>query len=160
MQTIMLGLKSVAGVMGSMLSDEKGNVLAHSFPAIFDQSTLNDVAVLINDNSLGLQEVTGGVKLFDIRTGLGRIIVKPLPRMVITVLCETTINVQLLSISLNVVAKKLEKFSDEQMAALVRTPEAPAPAFKPDVVKAAAPVPPVKKHWLERMQDNLESKIK
>ncbi|MBI5483141.1 MAG: roadblock/LC7 domain-containing protein [Deltaproteobacteria bacterium] len=157
MQTIMLGLKSVPGVMGSMLTDAQGNVLAHSFPAVFDQGTLKEVAAMINDNSLGLQEATGEVKLFDIRTELGRIIVKTLPRMFITVLCEPAVNLQLLMISLNVAIKKLEKFTDEQMEALVPKIVAPEPTPAPAAVK---PAEPVKKHWLERMQDGIESKVK
>jgi predicted regulator of Ras-like GTPase activity (Roadblock/LC7/MglB family) len=159
MQTVMLGLKSVPGVMGSMLSDTQGNVLVHSFPLIFDQATLTNIAMLISDNSLGLQEATGDVKLIDIRYELGRIIIKTLPRCFVTVLCEPGINVQLLTITLNVVIKKLEKFSDEQFAALAPKPAAVEAA--PKQAEKAAPAPEaVKKHWLERMQDGFESKVK
>lgn len=157
MQTIMLGLKSVPGVMGSMLSDLQGNVLAHSFPTFFDQGSLKDVAVLVNDNSIGLQEATGEVKLFDIRTELGRIIVKTLPRMFITVLCEPAANLQLLMISLNVAVKKLEKMPVEQLAA--PAPQAAPPAPKPVVEKAAPPPEPAKKHPLESLQDWFERKV-
>lgn len=160
MQTIMLGLKSVPGVMGSMLSDAQGNVLAHSFPTIFDEGTFKNIAALINDNSLGLQEVTGEVKLFDLRFELGRIIIKSLPRFFVTVLCEPTVNVQLLTISLNVAVKKIEKFPNDQLAALLPQPATPVPAPKPVIEKPVAPQVPVKKHWLERMQDGLESKVK
>ncbi|MBI5484211.1 MAG: hypothetical protein HY888_07100 [Deltaproteobacteria bacterium] len=138
MQTLMLGLKSVPGVMGSMLSDVRGNVLASSFPAFFDQSVLASVAVLINDNSLGMQEATGEVRLFDIRTELGRVIIKVMPHLFLTVLCETTVNVQLLMISLNVAVKKLEKMPVEQLAALVQKTAVPAP--KPALPASKQPV--------------------
>lgn len=114
MQSIMLGLTSVPGVMGGMLTDERGNVLADSFPAFFDKGTLKGAADLLVDNTIGLQDVTGGVKLFDIRFELGRVIIKTLPHMFMVVLCQPQVNVQLLFISLNVAIKKLEKLAIEQ----------------------------------------------
>ncbi|MBK5274511.1 MAG: roadblock/LC7 domain-containing protein [Desulfuromonadales bacterium] len=137
MQTIMLGLTTVPGVMGGMLSDERGNVLAHSFPPLFDQVTLKGAADLLLDNTVGLQEATGGVKLFDMRFELGRIIIKTLPRMFLVILCQPTVNVQLLFISINVAIKKIEKLSaDNQLAQAaqqaqpqVQTP--PAPVARP-----------------------------
>lgn len=156
MQAIMLGLNSVPGVMGSMLSDTRGNVLAHSFPTFFDQNSLKEAAVLINDNSIGLQEATGEVRLFDIRTELGRILVKSLSRLFVTVLCEPAVNVQLLMISLNVAVKKLEKVSDDQLAAL--SPQTVAAAPRP-AAKPAAPAESVKKHALESLQEWFEKKV-
>lgn len=130
MQAIMQGLITVPGVMGGMLSDEQGNVLAHSFPPFFDQGTLKETAGLLLDNTVGLQEATGGVKLFDMRFELGRIIIKTLPRSFLVILCQPSVNVQLLLISLNVAIKKLEKLAldnmpvqpDQQARPLVRTP--------------------------------------
>lgn len=115
MQAIMLGLTTVPGVMGGMLSDERGNVVAHSFPPPFDQGTLKGVADLLLDNTVGLQEATGGVKLFDMRFELGRVIVKTLPRMFLVILCQPSVNVQLLLISINVAIKKLEKLSADNL---------------------------------------------
>ncbi|OGT98130.1 MAG: hypothetical protein A2X80_10935 [Geobacteraceae bacterium GWB2_52_12] len=112
-----------------MVSDERGNVLAHSFPAYFGQETLKGAADLLQDNTVGLQEATGGVKLFDIRCELGRLIIKTIPQMFIVVLCQPTVNLSLLLISLNVAAKKLEKMPPEQLLANVAPKqEAPAPA--------------------------------
>ena len=113
MQAIMLGLTSVPGVMGGMLSDEQGNILAHSFPPYFDAATIKGAAELLQDNTVGLQDVTGGVKLFDVRFELGRLIIKPLPHMFLVALCQPAVNIQLLLISLNVAIKKLEKLSTE-----------------------------------------------
>lgn len=145
MQAIMLGLTTVPGVMGGMLSDERGNVLAHSFPPLFDQGTLKGVTDLLQDNTVGLQEATGGVKLFDMRFELGRIIIKTLPRMFLVILCQPAVNVQLLFISINVAIKKLEKLSVDNLLAQtaqqalpqVQTPQPSAPASRPP---AAAPI--------------------
>jgi hypothetical protein len=98
-----------------MLADERGNVMAHSFPPYFDAGTIKGAAELLNDNTIGLQDVTGGVKLFDIRCELGRLIIKTLPHMFVVVLCQPAVNVQLLFISLNVAIKKLEKLSIEHL---------------------------------------------
>lgn len=137
MQAIMLGLTTVPGVMGGMLSDERGNVLAHSFPPYFDAGTVKGAAELLQDNTVGLQDVTGGVKLFDIRFELGRLIIKPLPHMFVVVLCQPTVNIQLLFISLNVAIKKLEKLSADHL--LVQTSQQ-APA-QVQVPAPAAPLP-------------------
>lgn len=134
MQAIMLGLTSVPGVMGGMLSDERGTVLAHSFPPSFDTATIKGAAELLQDNTIGLQDVTGGVKLFDIRFELGRLIVKTLPHMFVVVLCQPAANIQLLLISLNVASKKLEKLSRDQLLA-----QAAAPDVRNPPLAAAAP---------------------
>lgn len=115
MQAIMLGLTSVPGVMGGMLTDERGNVLAHSFPPYFDMGTIKGAAELLQDNTVGLQDVTGGVKLFDIRFELGRLIIKTLPHMFVVILCQPAVNIQLLFISLNVAIKKIEKLSIDHL---------------------------------------------
>ena len=126
MQSIMLGLTTVPGVLGGMLSDERGNILAHSFPPYFDAGTIKGAAELFQDNTIGLQDITGGVKAFDIRFELGRLIIKTLPHMFIVVLCQPAVNIQLLYISLNVAIKKLEKLSIDNhpvQTALQTTPQ-------------------------------------
>ncbi len=135
MQAIMLGLTSVPGVMGGMLSDERGNILAHSFPPYFDTATIKGAAELLQDNTVGLQDVTGGAKLFDVRFELGRLIIKPLPHMFLVALCQPAVNIQLLLISLNVAIKKLEKLSLE--TPLTQTTPAAVTAHRPDGATAA-----------------------
>lgn len=139
MQSVMLGLTSVPGVMGGMLSDERGNVLAHSFPAYFDAATIKGAAELLQDNTVGLQDITGGVKLFDIRCELGRLIIKTLPNMFVVILCQPAVNLQLLFISLNVAIKKLEKLSIDHL--LVQTAQQAVPQATVPPLAAAAPRP-------------------
>lgn len=145
MHSIMMGLATVPGVMGGMLSDERGNVLAHSFPPLFDQGTLRGATELLLDNTVGLQEATGGVKLFDVRFELGRVIIKTLPRMFLVILCQPVVNVQLLFISINVAIKKLEKLSMDNLlvqAAQQALPQVPMsqPAAHSPRPAVAAPV--------------------
>lgn len=137
MHAIMLGLTSVPGVMGGMLSDEQGNMLAHSFPPYFDAATIKGAAELLQDNIVGLQDVTGGVKLFDVRFELGRLIIKPLPHMFLVILCQPAVNLQLLFISLNVAVKKIEKLPKEGLVAVPLPPSLPI-ATTPHTVNAAS----------------------
>lgn len=130
MQNIMHSLTTVPGVMGGMLSDERGNVLAHSFPAYFDAGTIKGAADLLQDNTIGLQEISGGVKLFDIRCELGRLIIKTCPRMFVTILCQPAVNIQLLFISLNIAIKKLEKIMESADSV------APQAQIQPNAVSA------------------------
>jgi predicted regulator of Ras-like GTPase activity (Roadblock/LC7/MglB family) len=141
MQAIMLGLTSVPGVMGGMLSDERGNVLAHSFPPYFDAVTIKGAADLLQDNTVGLQDITGGIKLFDIRFELGRLIIKTLPHMFVVILCQPSVNIQLLFISLNVAVKKLEKLSIAHP--LVQAAQQAAPQVQIQPVADVAPRPVV-----------------
>ena len=112
MQAIVQGLTtSIPGVMGGMISDEQGNMLAHSFPSFFDEDALRSVAALLADNIVGLEDATGGVRCLDMRYELGRVIIKPLPKVSLLLLCQPTVNINLLFISLNVAIKKLEKIA-------------------------------------------------
>lgn len=145
MQAIMLGLTTVPGVMGGLLSDERGNVLAHSFPPLFDQGTLKGATELLLDNTVGLHEATGGVKLFDMRFELGRVIIKTLPRMFLVILCQPAVNVQLLFISVNVAIKKLEKLSVDNLLAQTAQQALPQVQMPPPSAPALrqAPAAPV-----------------
>lgn len=139
MQAIMLGLTSVPGVMGGMLTDERGNVLAHSFPPYFDTGTIKGAAELLQDNTVGLQDITGGVKLFDVRFELGRLIIKTLPQMFVVILCQPSVNIQLLFISLNVAIKKIEKLSIDPL--VVQTHQSTAPQAQIPPIAVASPRP-------------------
>jgi len=132
MESIILSLTTVPGVIGGMLTDEQGNILGQSFPPTFDQGTLKRAADLLLDNMAGMQDATGGAKLFDMRFELGRIIIKALPRMFLVMLCNPSVNVQLLLISLNVASANLEKIAH---SAREKPPVAP-------VVQAPADIKP------------------
>lgn len=158
----MLSLTAVPGVMGGLLSDDQGNVLAHSFPPYFDASSLKEAAGMLQDTTAGLQDVTGGVKLYDVRFELGRLIIKTLPRLFMVVLCQPAVNIQLLFISMNVAIKKIEKLSPEQFIVQTAHQEVstPGPAAAKTPEKAAAPpAPPQKLHALERLQGWVEKNV-
>ena len=109
MRDILKQVNAVPGTIGSMICDEQGQLLAHAFPPLFDKSMLNATATIVSDNIPGLEEMTGGVRLADFRFQDGRIVVKPVDGGCLVLLCSSTINLQLLTISLNVVLAKLDK---------------------------------------------------
>jgi len=109
MEEVLKQINTVSGTIGSMVCDEQGQLLAHVFPPLFDKSMLSSAVAALSENLSGLDDMTGGVKLTDFRYQNGRIIVKPIDGGCLVLLCETTINLQLLTISLNVAIKKLEK---------------------------------------------------
>lgn len=120
MQAILKNLHSVPGVIGGLLSDDSGSIVAHSFPETFDQASLQDAASSLFDNIEGLNEATGGAKLLDLRFTMGRVVIKKISNLLLVLLCEKDLNLQLLTLSANVASKKLEK--------IALNPLQPAPA--------------------------------
>jgi predicted regulator of Ras-like GTPase activity (Roadblock/LC7/MglB family) len=108
MQTVLKKLHAMPGIIGSLLADDDGKLLANSFPALFDVCSLQTVCEDIKDGLTGMQDMTGGIKLIDLRYDHGRVIVKQMPTFVVLLLCEQTINFPLLMISLNVAVKNIE----------------------------------------------------
>jgi predicted regulator of Ras-like GTPase activity (Roadblock/LC7/MglB family) len=143
MHTVLQSLHTVPGIIGGLLSDDEGGVLAHSFPPIFDLSSLQAISSGLNYNIMGLQDATGGVKLLDLRFEHGRIIVKPLPNNFLLMLCEPNLNLQLLSISMNVAIKKIEKLFSQSPKPLPLA--AASTPVAPQIKHAAAPSPPTPK---------------
>jgi predicted regulator of Ras-like GTPase activity (Roadblock/LC7/MglB family) len=107
MKDILHHINSVDGVMGSALFTPKGDVLVHAFPALIDAASLKRAASLILECSYGLQ-MSLTLDLLDFRYSDGRIIVKTFPGAMLFLMCANTINLQVLSITLNLAIKKLE----------------------------------------------------
>jgi predicted regulator of Ras-like GTPase activity (Roadblock/LC7/MglB family) len=107
MQEILQHINSVDGVIGSAVLSQKGDLLAHNFPALIDATTLKKTAALMLECSYGLL-ISQTLELLDLRYSGGRIIVKTFSGSMLFLLCATTINLQLLTITLNLAVKKLE----------------------------------------------------
>ena len=107
MKDILKHISSVDGVIGSSVFNHKGDVLAHAFPAIIDAASLKSAASLILECSHGLQ-MSQTLDLLDLRYSEGRILAKAFPGAILFLLCANSINLQVLSITLNLAVKKLE----------------------------------------------------
>lgn len=109
MESVLRGVLTSPGVMGGLITDDTGQVLVQSLPAMFAQEQVVAAAAVLAEQQIGLEEMTGGVRLGELRFELARVIVRPVAERSMVVICEHGINLQMLSIALNVAAKKLEK---------------------------------------------------
>lgn len=147
MQALLSNLNSVPGVVGSLVCDMEGRVLAQAFPAPFLAETLQQAAAALSDSYVGLETVTGPVGLLDFRYGDARIVVKPAGGRLLMLLCAKSVNLQLLVISASVATKRLEKMVPEPGARLElepvpEAPEAGGGAEEPGAAAASPEEPP------------------
>ena len=107
MQDILRYINSVEGVIGSAVFDDKGGVIDHAFPPLIDAKALKDAAGLSLECAHGLQ-ISQTLDILDLRYAEGRIIIKAFPKALLYLLCAKNINLQVLTITLNLAVKKLE----------------------------------------------------
>ncbi|MDD2734543.1 MAG: roadblock/LC7 domain-containing protein [Desulfuromonadaceae bacterium] len=107
MKEILQHVNSVDGVIGSAVFSKTGDVLIHAFPALIDAASLKRAASLTLECSHGLQ-ISQTLDLLDLRYSDGRILVKSFSGALLFLLCANSINLQVLSITLNLAIKKLE----------------------------------------------------
>lgn len=107
MQDILQHINSVEGVIGSAVFSEKGEVLVHAFPALIDAQALKEAANLALECAHGLQ-IAQTLDILDLRFAEGRIIIKAFSGALLCLLCSKAVNMQVLSITLNLATKKLE----------------------------------------------------
>jgi len=102
-------IKTVPGTLGCMVYNDQGHLVSHLFPSIFDHKMLCAAVATVSENLPGLKDYTGGVRMIDFRFQNGRIVAKPVDGGCLVILCEATINLQSLIISLNLAVKQVEK---------------------------------------------------
>ena len=107
MQDILHHINSVEGVIGCAVFNEKGDVLSHAFPPLIDAAALKKAAELTLECVHGLQ-IAKTLELLDLRYAEGRIIIKTFPGALLCLMCTKNINLQVLIITLNLAAKRLE----------------------------------------------------
>ena len=122
MKDILQHINSVDGVMGSALFSSRGEVLADAFPPLIDATSLKMAASLTLECSYGLQ-MSQTLDLLDLRYSDGRVLVKTFSGAMLFLLCANSINLQILSITLNLAVKKLEAKLPKDVPA---EPERPA----------------------------------
>jgi predicted regulator of Ras-like GTPase activity (Roadblock/LC7/MglB family) len=137
MQTLLGQLNTVPGVVGSMLCDSEGRVLAQAFPPYFDEAILLQAAEVLADAPTGLESVTGKMLSIELRFAESRVVLKPLAGAHLVLLCTAQANPQLLNISTSVAVPKLEKL----VAAHFAEGSAPAPQPSPTQIPPPAPEP-------------------
>jgi len=109
MEEVLKQIKTVPGTLGCMVCDDQGHLVSHVFPGIFDQKMLGTAIATVSENLPGLKDYTGGVRMIDFRFQGGRVVVRPFDGGCLVILCEGSVNLQSLIISLNLVIKQVEK---------------------------------------------------
>jgi predicted regulator of Ras-like GTPase activity (Roadblock/LC7/MglB family) len=107
MQDILRYINSVEGVLGSAVFNENGAVINHAFPPLIDANALKAVAGLVLECTHGLQ-IAKSLDILDLRYAEGRIIIRNFPGALLCLLCVRSINLHVLTITLNLAVKKLE----------------------------------------------------
>jgi predicted regulator of Ras-like GTPase activity (Roadblock/LC7/MglB family) len=107
MQDILRYINSIDGVIGSAVFNDHGAVVDHAFPPIIDANALKTAAGLVLECTHGLQ-IAQSLEIIDLRYSEGRIIIKAFPGALLYLLCAKNINLQVLTITLNLAVKKLE----------------------------------------------------
>jgi predicted regulator of Ras-like GTPase activity (Roadblock/LC7/MglB family) len=121
MQDILRYINSVEGVIGSAVFNEHGAVVDHAFPPIIDSNALKTAAGLVLECAHGLQ-IAQTLEIMDLRYAEGRIIIKAFPGALLCLLCAKNINLQVLTITLNLAVKKLEALLPTPGGAAAATP--------------------------------------
>ncbi len=109
MQMLLAQLNSVHGVVGSLVCDAEGQMVAHAFPSLFDAGMLAQAARVLSESAAPLETATGSVRLLDLRYDDARIVIRPLAHGTLLFLCAVTVNLQPLAISTSVVAPKIDR---------------------------------------------------
>ncbi len=106
-QAALLQLGGVPGVVGSMMFDPSGSMLASAFPPVFDANALQDLATQLSADGYFQEWIAGEQSALDLRYADGHVVVRPLAGSWLLVLCTAEANAQLLSMSLTQVVRRL-----------------------------------------------------
>jgi len=107
MQDILRYINSVEGVIGSAVFNDHGVVIDHAFPPLIDTNSLKTAVGVVLECAHGLQ-VTRSLDILDLRYAEGRFIIKAFPGALLCLLCAKNVNLQVLTITLNLAVKKLD----------------------------------------------------
>jgi len=120
-QALLGQFASVPGVIGSLVCDAEGEVMAQAFPPTFDPARLRSAALALADRTRALETAVGQVGTVDLRYANARIVVKALQGARLLFFCSPSINLELLGLSVSGALRSLERVVGERAA-----PAAPA----------------------------------
>jgi predicted regulator of Ras-like GTPase activity (Roadblock/LC7/MglB family) len=108
MEVVLQQISMIPGVMGCFICNGHGHPLARSFPSTFDSAILKRTTPILIKIAEDLQMQTSSANLFDQNYDVGRIIVKQIQEGFLAILCTNSVNMQILTISLNVAQNKIK----------------------------------------------------
>jgi len=108
MHQILQQLTHIPGVVGALVAGPRGELLASAFPPLFDELALHQVAGLFSDDTAGLRKLAGPDGSLDVRYARGRAMAKPFTGGTVLVIATVTVDAQLLGLSLEQAARRLD----------------------------------------------------
>jgi predicted regulator of Ras-like GTPase activity (Roadblock/LC7/MglB family) len=100
-------LGAVPGVVGSMVFDRAGAVVAAAFPPVFDRAGLAQLATQLSADAWFQRWVAGEQGALDLRYADGQVMIRSLEGAWLLALCTSQANGQLLGMSLTQVVRRL-----------------------------------------------------
>jgi predicted regulator of Ras-like GTPase activity (Roadblock/LC7/MglB family) len=131
-QSALHQLAAIPGVVGGMVFDPRGEVVASEFPPVFDATGLQQLAGHLSADGYFQDWVRGEAASLDLQYGDGRVVVRTVDDQWLLVLCTPQANPQLLSMSLTQVVRRLRVGDGPtRTGEFPATTPAPAPAPSP-----------------------------
>jgi predicted regulator of Ras-like GTPase activity (Roadblock/LC7/MglB family) len=108
-QALLRQLNAVPGVVGTMVCDQDGRLIAHAFPPTIDLAKIERAAAALGERTAAMQTALGPVDMIDLRYANSRIVVKAVGGARMLFLCSPSINLQLLAMSASGVLRQMNK---------------------------------------------------
>jgi len=109
MNDLLAQLNAVPGVVGSLVCDAEGQLLAHAFPPTVDLSQVQRAASVLATRAPGLEAALGATPLSDFRYVGARVVVRGIDGARLLFLCAPSINLPFLTMSASSVVQRLER---------------------------------------------------
>jgi len=113
MRDVLAQLNAVPGVLGSLISDREGHLLAHAFPPAFDAGQLQRAAAVLAERGPALDSALGKVGVADFRYAGARVVMKGIHGGLLVFLCAPAVSLPFLGMSAAAVVPKLERLVRE-----------------------------------------------
>jgi len=128
-QAALQQLAAVPGVVGGMVFGSSGDLVGSVFPPVFDLSGLQHLAAQLSADGYFQEWLAGENAALELRYGDGHVVVRPIDKSWLLVLCTAQTNPQLLAMSLTQVVRRLRApaRSDAPVPAQPAPPSRPSP---------------------------------
>jgi predicted regulator of Ras-like GTPase activity (Roadblock/LC7/MglB family) len=120
-------LSTVPGVVGSLVFDGRGEVLASAFPPVFDAGGLRALTDRLSADGYFQEWMAGESGALELRYLDGHVLVRTIDHSWLLVLCTAQANAQLLSMSLTQVIRRLRTPDPGRTGELAVPAPAPSP---------------------------------
>jgi predicted regulator of Ras-like GTPase activity (Roadblock/LC7/MglB family) len=116
-------INAVAGVRGSFICDNRGEVIVSAMPAALNSARLNEIGHEVTQTMAGLEIAGEAMTELDFMYDRARIVGHDLANAVLVALCDPRVEIATLRLTLNVVTSRLKGDSGIQSQLEARTVE-------------------------------------